>query len=155
MIAMLIKKTNENKKRMQINFASPLFFWLTCQGSNWDSSEPKSDVLPVTPQVSPFYAFFLKTVQKYKFFSFCCLLNIFFQFYCISLKIRVLKHSEFLIFIKPYICTCSKKINHAKNNFNKQYPRLVCVSCCGNDLFRNTRTHSKLVGLQRVYHKRI
>ncbi len=27
-------------------------FWLTDQGSNLDSSEPKSDVLPVTPSVN-------------------------------------------------------------------------------------------------------
>jgi hypothetical protein len=43
---------------------------LTRQGSNLDSSEPKSDVLPVTPRVNHCSVFFVKTVQKYKNFPF-------------------------------------------------------------------------------------
>ncbi len=34
-----------------------LFVMLTRQGSNLDSSEPKSDVLPVTPRVKLFMPF--------------------------------------------------------------------------------------------------
>lgn len=32
-------------------------FMLTRQGSNLDSSVPKTDVLPITPRVSPFMPF--------------------------------------------------------------------------------------------------
>ncbi len=45
------------QKRAQILFCTLLQLWLTRQGSNLDSSEPKSDVLPVTPRVSPYVSF--------------------------------------------------------------------------------------------------
>lgn len=42
-----------NKKEPQVsNSCNSLIFKLSCQGSNLDSSDPESDVLPVTPQDS-------------------------------------------------------------------------------------------------------
>ncbi len=40
-------------------------------GSNLDSSEPKSDVLPITPRVNHSMSYLLGRVQNYKDFSFC------------------------------------------------------------------------------------
>lgn len=44
---------------------------LSRQGSNLDSSVPKTDVLPITPQDNHLVVFSLKTVQKYKKYLFC------------------------------------------------------------------------------------
>ncbi len=86
---------------------------LTHQGSNLNSSGPKPDVLPITPWVNHWRLFskdrakieiFLILKHTKQFFSRGTNSN--FNYWSIS------------FFLKPYICPCSKKINHAEDKIN-------------------------------------